>query len=101
MGGRGRPFVKGMKRHPKAGRAKGTKNKWPATVKEAFMLAADGLGEADGLGGLDKLIQWARRHPTEFYKIIGKMLPREIEISGNPDAPLEAKVTFGGRYKPE
>jgi len=38
------------------------------------------------LGGVPALTAWARANPTEFYKIVARLLP--IEVSGDPSRPL-------------
>lgn len=100
--GRNTKFKKGDPKPPNSGRVKGTPNKWPGTFKKAMMLALEHIGDKDELSGVDYLVKWARRSPKEFYRIAGRMLPREIEISGKADgAPINTTVIFGGRFKPQ
>jgi hypothetical protein len=35
------------------------------------------------LGGVDNLIEWARCNQTEFYKILARIMPREIHADVN------------------
>lgn len=77
------PFKKGKPRPKKAGRKKGTPNKTTASIKEAIMLAFDGIG------GLEKLTEWARDNETEFYKIWAKLLPQELQHSGPNGKPIQ------------
>ena len=54
------------------GRTKGSLNKTHATVRW-------GLGEAyRRLGGVDGLVEWGREHQTEFYQLLGRLIPAEI-----------------------
>jgi hypothetical protein len=64
------------------GRKKGTPNRFTSSVK-AVLLAA-----FDDLGGVTALAEWAREHPTEFYRLWAKMLPRERIASPNLDDAL-------------
>jgi hypothetical protein len=74
---------------PGPGRPKGSLNKSTKAVKEA-------LEEAfDELGGVDSLVQWARRDPGEFYKCWVKMLPKNMEVSGKDGEALIIQVITG------
>lgn len=61
------------------GRKKGVPNKTTASVQAALTEAFDRRG------GVDALIAWAEQDPTEFYKLWGKLIPKDIkaELSGN------------------
>ena len=69
------PFKKGQSGNPK-GKKPGTPTKTTQSVKEAFRLAFDGVG------GVPELIKWAKEERTEFFKIYSKLLPKEVEVSG-------------------
>jgi hypothetical protein len=56
-------------------------NKRTIAVKDALETAFDELG------GIDGLVQWARRDPGEFYRQWSKMLPKDINVN--------ATVTLG------
>lgn len=73
------PAPKGT-RPPNAGkgRARGSQNKVTRAAKEAFVIAFDKLG------GVEALATWARKNPTEFFKLYSKLIPTEAHI-GNPD----------------
>jgi hypothetical protein len=68
---RGKPFEKGN-----PGRPKGSPNKF-TQLREAFLTAFENLG------GIEGLTKWAQqsKNRTEFYRIISKMLPKEVEVS--------------------
>ena len=66
---------KGKTNNPN-GRPKGKPNKSTTSVKEAFRLAFEGVG------GVPELIKWAKEERTEFFKIYSKLLPKEVEVSG-------------------
>jgi hypothetical protein len=65
--------VKGKKT---GGRRKGTPNKVTASIKAAFSDAFDKLG------GVPSLVQWGRENQTEFYKLVSKLIPSEVSMSG-------------------
>lgn len=54
------------------GRKRGSYNKTHAVVRW-------GLTEAyRQLGGVDGLVKWGKTHRTEFYQLLGKLIPAEI-----------------------
>lgn len=79
--------VSSAKRIPPAagkGRVKGSLNKTTKTAKEAIALAAEGLG------GVERLISWAKEEPinerTFWGSIYPKLLP--LQVTGDADNPL-------------
>jgi len=68
----GRPFRKGES----PGRLPGYPNKVTISVKAALEAAFDGLG------GVPALIAWAEKEPAEFYRLWGKLLPKNVTIEG-------------------
>jgi len=68
----GKPFVKGEA----PGRLPGFPNKTTVSVKAALEAAFNGLG------GVPALIAWAEKEPAEFYRLWGKLLPRNVSIEG-------------------
>jgi hypothetical protein len=74
---------------PGPGRPKGSLNKTTRAVKEA-------LEEAfEELGGVPSLVQWARRDPHGFYTIWGKMLPKDMTVTGKDGEPIRIVVVTG------
>ena len=72
------------------GRKKGTPNKMTANAREAIEQAFEGAG------GVAEFTKWAREFPTEFYtRVFPRILPKEVELTGNPDKPLNAVIRWG------
>ena len=67
---------------PGPGRPKGQPNKTTASAKEAFTLAFQGIG------GAERLQQWAEENTTEFYKLFARLIPAEQHVSGADGQPL-------------
>jgi len=73
-----RPNRRGERR---GGRKAGTPNKVTRSLKEGILLAAEAVG-ADGKGKdglLGYLTSLARRHPTIFVPLLGRVLPLQID----------------------
>ena len=58
------------------GRLPGYPNKTTVSVKAALEAAFQGLG------GVPALIAWGQQEPAEFYRLWGKLLPRNVTIEG-------------------
>ena len=72
------------------GRKRGTPNQTTANVKAAIERAYDAAGGDEAFG------LWARDNQTDFYtRILTKILPKELEVSGNPDKPIGVTLRFG------
>lgn len=56
------------------GRKAGTPNKMTAKAKEAFAMAFNEVG------GIEALIAWAQKNPTEFYKLYAKLIPTDMNV---------------------
>lgn len=65
------------------GRQAGTPNKTTVTVKAALLEAFEKLG------GIDSLVAWATANPTEFYKLLARLLPFEANINHSGRMTLE------------
>lgn len=75
---------------PKAGpgRPKGSANKF-TTLKAAF------LNVFERMGGEDALLEWANasnRNKAAFYQWITKMLPADVNVSGENGGPIQVKI---------
>ena len=62
------------------GRKKGGLNKVTSSIKQAVL---DTFNE---LGGTTHMKKWAKKQPTEFYRLAGRLIPTETRVDG--------KVTF-------
>lgn len=67
---------------PGPGRPPGSRNKTTVAAKEAIALAADGLG------GTDRLIAWAKEDPLNerafWSSIYPKLIPLDVGIEAGP-----------------
>ena len=68
-------FVQGSSGNPN-GRPVGSKNKF-TTLKSAF------IEVFEEIGGVDNLVEWARCNQTEFYKMLARLMLREIKADVN------------------
>lgn len=76
-----------------AGRKPGTPNKITRAFKEAVAAVFEDLG------GEKHLLGWAKKNPTEFYKIATRLIP--TEIVGNVDHGISpATRKFLERFAP-
>lgn len=73
------------------GRTKGTKNKFTGAVKEAFRAVFDEIGHTKHLKA------WALKNPTDFYKILSKLIPQEI--TGENGKPIQHEHNLPGWMK--
>lgn len=80
-------FKKGVKRPPKAGRKKGSQNKLTKSAKAALELVFEGIG------GVKAMEKWAKKNPTDFYKIWSKIIPTTLaNDKENPLNPLDVSI---------
>ena len=87
----GRP--KGL---PKTGgRAKGTCNGDVAKLRGLI------LNALDKAGGEEYLYQQSIENPAQFLTLIGKVLPKDVNVGGQPDNPVEHKVSLAPVLTPE
>ena len=68
------------------GKPKGAKNKFGRELKEVFKKVFDEINAGDPKAKYN-LRQWAEDNPGDFYNIISKMLPKEIDL-GNQDGEV-------------
>ena len=73
---------------PGPGRPKGSRNKVTGIAKDIIAEAADRLG------GVDRLVAWAKEAPENerayWSTIFPKLLP--LQVAGDPDAPLVHEI---------
>lgn len=68
------------------GRQKGTPNKLTSAARAAFEAAFDAIG------GVEELTAWGKDNRTEFYKLYGRLIPVESQLSGPGGGPIEQHV---------
>lgn len=83
--------LRGLRRG--GGRPKGAKNKLPGQIKE---LVEQALAEA---GGVAYLRRQARKHPAAFMALVGKLIPRDFNVSGEVRHTLESMILAGMQPK--
>jgi hypothetical protein len=50
-------------------------------IKEQVHYSKSAFIEAfEEIGGVDKLVEWARCNQTEFYRILQRLMPRKIHV---------------------
>lgn len=64
------------------GRKKGTQNKAGPSIKAAFLEAFKRIGSVTAL------TKWAKDNPTEFFKLLARLIPNEVEMSGKDGGPI-------------
>lgn len=72
------------------GRKKGTPNKTTALLKDAILQAAERAGDQDGMIGY--LEKQAVQNPGPFMSLLGKVLPMQVEGSGD-DGEIKISIT--------
>lgn len=87
MRGLGRPWPRGN-----PGRPRGSKNKVTRAFREGV------LDAYVALGGAEALADWGREHPTEFYRLCGRLIPHEI-VGPNDEPALMPVVIHEIRSK--
>jgi hypothetical protein len=69
-----------------AGRPKGSLNHESKAVKEMVFAALNNAG------GTEYLTQQAKDNPSAFMTMVGKLLPKDINLGGQDDNPLTLMV---------
>jgi len=72
------------------GRPKGSRNKLTVEAKEAFRLAAEGIG------GVEALTAWGKRAPDKFWPLYAKLIPMDVTSGGKAIAPSSIRVELIG-----
>jgi hypothetical protein len=65
------------------------KNRLTIDVKKAFF---DAFGR---LGGLEALVAWGRDNPTDFYKLLAKLMPRDVNVSRAMTLQIVEEIVAG------
>lgn len=74
-------MAKGIKT---GGRTKGVPNKATAEIKTMIE------GALTAVGGQKYLEQQAIENPTAFMTLLGKILPKDVNLGGQPENPLKS-----------
>ena len=72
------------------GRKKGTPNKTTAFLKDAILEAAEQAGDKKGLVGYLKA--QADKNPGPFMALLGKVLPKQLDVDGNVDSTITVEI---------
>lgn len=72
-------MAKGVKT---GGRQKGTPNKITASAREAFQHAFNTIG------GHEALAQWAKKNPSDFFKLYARLISQDLNLGGQKDNPV-------------
>lgn len=87
------PFQPGQSGNP-AGKKPGTLSKTTTAAKEAFQAAFDEMG------GVEKLVTWAKDNQTDFYKLYGRLIPLDVNNNhGVQDSLAELMGKIDGRSR--
>jgi hypothetical protein len=89
------PFKEGDPKPEGSGRQAGTPNKTTSIVKDALEQTFNKLG------GQEYMERWARQFPNEFFKILAKLLPKDVQITGEGGEPIQLIIVTGVPKKEE
>ena len=62
------------------GRVAGTPNKISGAVRDNV------VNVFNKIGGEDEMARWAKKNPTEFYRLYSKLLPRQVNSEISTDS---------------
>jgi hypothetical protein len=83
---------RGDPKTPGSGRKKGTPNKVSRDIRRYVLDVVDQL-DAKGLS----LLQWAENNQTDFWtKVFRAVMPRDVKLENDRDAPLIIEVVQQG-----
>ena len=57
-------------------------------VLKYFFLKSAFIEAFEEIGGVDNLVEWARCNQTEFYRMLARLMPREIHADVNAGTSL-------------
>ncbi len=66
-----------------AGRQKGTPNKLTRAFRDAVQTVYGAIG------GDAAFARWAKKNPTEYYKIAARLIPSEVQQLGKDGKPVD------------
>jgi len=89
--GKGRPFKRGNPGRPKGARGEFT------DLKDAFLQAFYDKDGMNGAEGIKELIRNSSRNKIAFLQMISKMLPSNLNVSGD----MNINVTLSDKFLPE
>jgi len=72
-----------QKKKPRGASRKGKPNKVTAELKDMIR------GALDDAGGQEYLALQAMENPSAFMGLIGKILPKDVNLGGQPDNPIK------------
>ena len=84
------PQTKGRTGNPN-GRTKGSLNKISKTFKEILNEALLKIQNDPE----NNILQWAKKNPTEFYKLVSKLLPLQVESEITQTSTI---IDYTGEY---
>jgi hypothetical protein len=84
-----------MTKRPKTGgRVKGTPNKVTSQLRDAILAAADNAGGERKLVGY---LTWlAQEQPNAFAPLLGKLLPKDVNVEMGGDLVVKIERSFVG-----
>ncbi len=74
-----------------AGRPRGSVNRLTAVTREAFLFAFKKVG------GKRALAEWAAANPGDFFPLVARLIPRQLEIEGELSLPVVQLTDLTGR----
>jgi hypothetical protein len=72
-----------VKKKPRGASRKGIPNKTTKAIKDMIE------GALQDVGGQAYLAQQARENPAAFMGLLGKILPKDVNLGGQPGNPLQ------------
>lgn len=91
-------FEKGHKKHPGAGRPKGSENKITREVKSVIQFMVNHIGDPDAMR--ERLDRIDAHHPEVLVHFMAKVAPKELNVKGDVER-FVLMLPDNGRDKPE